>query len=259
MRVLCSFRTDGNFNLPFGYNSIIQGFIYNILPDDISTWVHDKGFTNEKRKFKLFCFSWILERPIIDKENSTFYFKDEVVSFYLSSPVDKLLRDMAQTIISRQKVRIGRNNVEVEGIKVLKQPKFEDSVTVNALTPIEVHSTLTKENGKPYTYYYAPHEEEFRRLVQENAHKKWKAYNKTEPPVSLVVEPLFEDSRKFFNAQYFGTGNNKVFVKGYKGQYRLSGSPEMLEFIYDSGLGGKNSQGFGFIKTEYNEDGQLLK
>ena len=36
-------------------------------------------------------------------------------------------------------------------------------------------------------------------------------------------------------------------ITGWHGRFRLSGSPEMLDLLFHSGLGAKNSQGFGMF------------
>jgi len=40
-----------------------------------------------------------------------------------------------------------------------------------------------------------------------------------------------------------------TWINGWKGMYRISGSSRALEFIYNTGLGSKNSQGFGLLEV----------
>ncbi|KHE90832.1 MAG: hypothetical protein K8F52_04850 [Candidatus Scalindua rubra] len=37
-------------------------------------------------------------------------------------------------------------------------------------------------------------------------------------------------------------------IKGWTGHFRLEGKPELLQFALDTGLGSRNSAGFGFIE-----------
>ena len=37
------------------------------------------------------------------------------------------------------------------------------------------------------------------------------------------------------------------FINGWKGIYQLSGERKYLDFLYQTGLGAKNSQGFGMF------------
>lgn len=38
-------------------------------------------------------------------------------------------------------------------------------------------------------------------------------------------------------------------IKGYSGDFILKGNPELIKLAYDTGLGSKNSQGFGCIEV----------
>jgi CRISPR-associated endoribonuclease Cas6 len=38
------------------------------------------------------------------------------------------------------------------------------------------------------------------------------------------------------------------YVRGFKGVFELSGSPEILQFVYDYGFGIRTGQGFGLLE-----------
>lgn len=40
----------------------------------------------------------------------------------------------------------------------------------------------------------------------------------------------------------------KTLIKGWVGRYKLSGDKELLKFALNTGLGGRNTQGFGMIE-----------
>lgn len=40
------------------------------------------------------------------------------------------------------------------------------------------------------------------------------------------------------------------YLKGFKGNFQLKGSPEVLQFLYDYGLGVRTGQGFGLLEVE---------
>ena len=87
MRIKIRLTSSSKILLPTGYISLIQGFLYNKIDMLNSKWLHEKGFTSGGRKFRLFCFSWILERARYDRENSTFIFPENI-SLIVSSSVD---------------------------------------------------------------------------------------------------------------------------------------------------------------------------
>jgi len=57
MRFKVGIEFDESLELPFNYNKILQGFIYrNIMDKDLARFIHDRGFSYEKRKYKMFTF-----------------------------------------------------------------------------------------------------------------------------------------------------------------------------------------------------------
>lgn len=68
MRFKITIEFNGNLELPINYNKILQGFIYrNIMDKDLAQFIHDKGFSYEKRKYKMFTFSRLQGDFTIDK------------------------------------------------------------------------------------------------------------------------------------------------------------------------------------------------
>ena len=131
----------------------------------------------------------------------------------------------------------------------MKPPDINsESIKTKAISPIEVHSTLSKGDGKKKTYYYTPFEKEFPELINLNIKKKWKAFHKEDCTFDLNIKPLFSGN-KFERIQYFGAGEFSTLVKAWAGFYRLEGQTEILKFAIDAGLGSRNSQGFGMVEV----------
>lgn len=65
------------------------------------------------------------------------------------------------------------------------------------------------------------------------------------PLLSRVnFEPLSGDSVREVRLRH-----HEGYVKCFKGRFRLSGDPEVLQFVYDYGLGVKTGQGFGLLEV----------
>ena len=62
MRVKFELIGSNKIVLPFSHSHILQGLVYNFLEDKAADWLHSEGFKYEKRSFKMFVFSDILER-----------------------------------------------------------------------------------------------------------------------------------------------------------------------------------------------------
>ena len=248
MRIKITLTGREKVLLPAGFNEYIQALIYNHIDEDSARWLHNKGFCFEKRSFKLFVFSSILEKGIFNKSTKTFTFPKEI-NFYISSPVDWILEQIATNIIKSKVVTLGENELQTSSIAIVKRSEIkENSIRINAITPIETHSTFIKPDGKKITHYYTPFEKEFSELIDKNMKKKWTAFYKKDCPYSIKIKPLFKGNRNE-KIVYFGTGERKTLIKGWKGHFRLEGETAFLQFALDAGLGSRNSQGFGMIEV----------
>ncbi len=233
--------------LPTGFNSYIQAFIYNNLPKDDASWLHERGFKFEKRNFKLFTFSSFLEKGLFDKRYRQFIFPQRV-SFYISSPVEWILEEMAKAILVNSKLFIGNNDLIVSSVGICPSVKIETNrVDIRAITPIEVHSTLKTHDNRNRTYYYSPFEREFSEMIEKNLKKRWCSLFQNECSHSLMIQPLFKN-KNYEKIIFFGNDNNRIIIKGWVGPYTLeSNNVDFLKFAYDAGLGSKNSQGCGMF------------
>ena len=248
MRLRLEFISNDDIILPVGFNKYIQALIYNLFSEKVRNFIHEDGFKSSK-KFSLFCFSSILENGKYFKSLKIFDFGRKI-SFYLSSPVESLISDLVNGLFEGQRFKLGENEIFLSSVVLNSMVIKSSSIIVNALTPIEVHKTF-KTNGRNKTIYFSPFDYEFERLININLKNKWKAFTGVEisDEEKIAIKPLFEG---FSNKRvvYYGVGKKKYVVEGWKGTYQLSGNPTLLNFLYDAGLGSKNSQGFGFIEKK---------
>ncbi len=241
MRIKVTLSSNRGIVLPTGFNEYLQAFIYSNIQD---RWLHDKGFENNKRKFKLFVFSSILEKARFDKRNSQFIFPERI-SFLISSPVDWILEKFASGIFKNGEQFLGQNRLNVESVSIIKQLKIErEKIIVKALTPIEVHSTF-EHNSSKKTYYYAATDSDFENLVNLNMQKKWESFYKMPCIYNLKIKPYGFNKEKIVR---FGTKNRYIIIKGWSGNFVLEAKKELLRFAIDAGLGSRNSQGFGMME-----------
>lgn len=248
MRIKIELWSDGNISLPRGYNEYLQALIYGHLNDREAKWLHDKGYAFENRRFRLFVISDILEKGKFDNTKKVMNYRRNI-SFYVSSPVDWILEQIAKNIINSEYVLLGNNRLRVNSVGVMKSPVIENgSVKVKTLSPVEVHSTFEREGGGKQTHYYSPFEKQFEELVNQNIRKKWKAFYKEDCPYMLKIRPLFKGNRNE-RIRFFGAGRDKTVIKGWEGFFRIEGDPQLLAFALDAGIGSRNSQGFGMVEV----------
>lgn len=224
------------------YNYIIQGLIYNSLNDDIAVFLHEKGFRNEKRSFKLFSFSRLQGDFILDKEKGKIKFK-EPISLTISSPFKEFCSSLATGLLTNESVRIGNNQAEVIETIMENEIIKDNEIKIQTLSPIVVYSTFLRPDGRKYTCYFQPGEADYDELLSNNLKKKYKAFYKKDPPTGDVkIQALNQSKLSIIN--YKG-----IVIKGYSGRFILSGPVPLLQMAVDGGLGSKNSQGFGCIQV----------
>ncbi|HOO73417.1 MAG TPA: CRISPR-associated endoribonuclease Cas6 [Spirochaetota bacterium] len=248
MKIKLTFISDKKIIFPRGYNEYIQAFIYRHLDRAESQWLHDNGFSYEKRRYKLFTFSDIVPRGKYNKVTGTFIYPERI-SLYVSSPVHWILEQLARNNIISEEIILGKNNLHVESVEIMGNEYIELSpVKVRTLSPIEAHTTFEKEDGKKKTHYYTPFENDFSDQINANIKKKWQSLHETELSDNITIKPLF-NGNKYERIRFFGTGENKTVIKAWHGYFELQGTPEVIAFALDAGLGSRNSQGFGMIEV----------
>jgi len=221
---------------PLSYNPLIQAAVYNNISSKLSKFLHDQGFLYEKRHFKLFTFSRLFGRyKIIDNE---ICFEPEI-NFYVSSPIDQVIKEIAETLLKNGFLILGQNKLEVVNIYFPKMPNITNKVKIRMLSPVTIYSTLLTPDGKKKTYYYSPFEEEFRNLISSNAKKKYFLLFHKVIKSGIRIEPV--------KVREVIVVYKNIVVKGWLGIFELEGSKKLIKTVYDAGLGSKNSQGFGMF------------
>jgi len=231
--------------LPIQHNHYIQAALYKLLDPAYAAFLHDQGYTYEKRQFRLFSFSRLIGKYKIFPEQGTITFYGPLKLVVLS-PLKPVYTDIVNSLILGKKFRIGKQILEAKEVRV-EQPVVSDrKVRVHTLSPIVCYSTLEQSDGKEFTYYYNPAETEFNRLVAANLYKKIKAW-----------EPDQEEDKTDFDFSISPLSNIKMrlvmykghIIKGYSGEYLLQGNTDNLNFALNVGLGAKGAQGFGAIEA----------
>lgn len=232
--------------LPMGYHHVLQGIIYNCLRSvsGYGDFLHNKGYSYNDRQFRLFNFS-LLEGKY-RTEPGKIIFRDKV-SFEVRSTEGLLLK-------------LIKEKLETDGIRYQEQWYGNVSATlsdetveygqivIKMKTPIVGYET-DAETGK--TYYYSPDEEQFYLSVMENFMRKYEAYTGLEVDAEIGLYPLKITQKDKYVTRYKG-----IYITGWFGTYALSGPRKYLDFLYQTGMGSKNAQGFGMFEIlgVYEED-----
>ncbi len=242
MRISFTFHSEDNIVLSVSYQNIIQGFIYRYLNSEFATYLHSKGYQakDSKRQFRLFTFSFIEAKRKIQylKNIKSLLFPTEI-SFILSTVIEEIGISLIENQMKKDKIILGKNVVTLGGIKVHNPPKFNNPENIVMKSPLTISSTMEKFDGKPFRYFYTPDDKDFSDMVRNNLIRKYKAYDGTELDDEFTISPVDVRIQK---VTYKG-----ITIPGYMGIFRISGSKRLMQFAYDTGLGSRNSQGFGLF------------
>jgi len=239
VRIKLTLFADEPIQLDFSYPLQLRALIYHLLPDEYAEFLHDSGFQYEKRSFKLFTFSRIFGKRLHGNRNGKPLVFKNVIHFYLGSPVSKILEYVANESLKRNDLRFGANRVFLKAIEVENEPIFTEKVKIKMLSPMTIRSTLLTGEGKKKSYYYNPHESEFSELMRRNLEKKYSLVYKQPLDGQLQIKPIGRNKERILR------GDRGFIIKAWDGFYELTGTPELIQLSYSTGLGEKNSQGLG--------------
>lgn len=237
MQISVTFKKD-KIVLPIATSETVQGLIYHALSRDsfYSKQVHDEGNEFLKRKFKLFNFSELKGKYKIENKNIVYISSAELEIRATDIYLIQLLFDYFS---KNRFVRLGNNTVEVDDLRLLDEKIFSDRIVLRTLSPITAY--ITEANG--HTVYFSPEDEEFYSAVCANAKRKWLSYGGDERDFALEISPC-EGTRFIKRATRF----KDTFITAWHGAFVLKGTPRVIDFLYNTGLGSKNSQGFGMFE-----------
>lgn len=238
MRLKITLKGPKNLKIPFNYNHILSSIIYNKIADlDLAYRLHSSN------SFKFFTFSQL---TVKNKEIIENYIiaKDGIISFYLSSPSDELIRNFTYGFIEDE-VKFLNEELNVIKIEVLRMPDFSEITHFRTISPIIIRSK--KEVDGEIKIWDLPPSDKFFRGIEANLIKKYCIFNKidsTDKKIKAYSE-MAHVKRKRIS---INKGSQTTYHRAYMMDLILEGDVELIKFAYDVGIGEKSSVGFGMVK-----------
>ena len=233
MQIHLTLKCEEPFTVPLNYNYQLQSAVYSKLSEiGASDFWHNVGFGDNKQKLKSFVFGPLTGTHIV--ENKKITFTDEI-HFELRSPIFEFCDELQRSFEINPIIKLFDTSLEVCGAALVNRHINNNRAIFKSLSPIVIHSTLPDKR----TVFHSPDEGIFIQRLQTNYQNKFQSlYNCEAPEISLKIS---ENSQKIVT-NYKGT-----WITGYKCRITAEGHFAALEFLYNSGLGEKNSQGFGMV------------
>ncbi|ASV76922.1 CRISPR repeat RNA endoribonuclease Cas6 [Thermogutta terrifontis] len=240
MRVRITFNSlQKSIPLPWHYPAQLQGLLFRWLRANdrkLARLLHDVGFVYQGHSYKLIVFSHL--RGTFAKAATDSVFLDPPLRWWISSPLDPIVQSLVGGLFGRPYVRLGQQTLIIERVQVEDLPDFSHPTTFYTLSPVVVSTCQDGPDG-PQKIFLSPDQPDFVRVIRDNLQRKASLLGINAPANSLAIQPGRLRSRLF---QLHGGS-----IRGWEGEFLLSGPPELIRVAYEAGLGERNAQGFGML------------
>lgn len=232
--------------LPIAHHHILASIYYRLMGSEQSM-VHDQGKKYGKREYRLFTFGPIIGKYSIDKQRKHIRFFDHIEMEFRSVNRNMILEMVSNALASG--VTFGNvtyTDVHCDVSEFCIKSKCIEIEMVSPICIYRTHKVCERRTfrKKRRVLYYTPQMRQFTTAIVGNFTRKYSAARGELPDDNVRVEVVSIGSKDKYLTRY-----KENTIEAYKGIYRLYGPAEYLTFLYDVGLGGKNSQGFGLFRV----------
>lgn len=248
-------RTGKQRMLPMDYQYYLSAWIYKVFSKadrEFASFLHTSGYTAGGKRFKLFNYSPIdFGRPVLWKEKALFEIDSEQLSLYVSFHLAEAAGKFIIGLFNDQQLYVGDQfdglDLVVEHVERLPEPILTDTTHYRAVSPVVIS---IKEESSKYSRYLAPTDHHYDRLLWQNLSNK---YNSIPGTVSLPDPINFEfklnstPKSKLVTIKPHTPDQSRV--RGFLFDFTLTCPVELQRFILATGIGEKNSTGFGWVEV----------
>lgn len=236
------FTFERPLTLPLGYHHMLQGLIYHMILDqnpEYSAFLHDKGYGVDHH-FKLFCFS-LIHAPAhkVHAPYITFY---REISFELRSPVYEFNQAVLTALGDIQSLEFNNQKIIFSHCEISHHRISQSDVQIKMISPLTM-STTYYDNDKKKTRYISPIDEDFNDAFVQNTIGKLKAAGFSINDKGIKISPVSIDTRDKYVTRF----DDRIYITAWNGIYQLTAPSDVISFLYDAGIGSRNSQGFGMF------------
>jgi len=218
--------------LPFDHQYYLASFIYKSIHKSDCAYAAD---LHTRNKFKHFTFSYVLCKRR-KKTREGIKILDDLAYFIVSSPDKEFMKLLINGLLSHSKFRIKHVVGDIQSIKVLRPPKFKNSVVFKTLSPIIVRRGNKEGNGWVSLY---PKDEGFTEQLISNLRRRFLDFYGREGRSIRVKVDQFIPKRHLIINTYHRCSHVVM---------RVEGDMDLIRYGYEAGFGEKNALGFGMVK-----------
>jgi len=137
----------------------------------------------------------------------------------------------------------------MEQVELLKQPTFKKQMKMKTMSPVVAR--IKRDDGKIRDLN--PGDLRFYTALQQNLIKKYNSFygNYDGDEYVKIVPEMNSVKRKRITIDKNGS---QTHHRAYLMHFEMEADPELVKFAYDTGLGEKNSMGFGMVDASLNNN-----
>lgn len=242
--------TDRNRSvLPVNYQYELSSWIYKVINQSdpvFAEWLHNRGFTNDNKQFRLFTFSNLII-PQYEIAGDRLIVKSDQLNLVISTLPEATIQHFIAGVFHDREFtlgdRISSAGFRINAIEALPVPVFSDEMSFRALSPIFISG---KVEGRPYAQHFPPDFEGYVQHMINNLKTKFKVYTGIESSFNVqdATLKLLGSPRQKGITIKAGTPQQSKLV-GYQYNFKIKADQDLLRMGYYTGFGEKNSMGFG--------------
>ncbi len=236
MQIVVSIRNSRPLRVPQNYNYRMMNSIYDVLLGDEEYMKFLDRLENrpDDDRYRYFTFSPL--KGGYRMENDVMIFGDAFF-FEVRTPSAEFGSILKNALFERGKIDLFDNTLDVRMVKVYERHITGRKAEVRSVTPVVVSEKQL--DGK--VEYFSPDHLLFRKMINDDLKEKFLGAFGYEPPSEVSVDSLIKPEKVMSKIV-------ENWITGYNCRLRLSAHPQVLDFLYNLGLGDSNSLGFGMFE-----------
>lgn len=252
-KLALSLTNRGQNILPINYQYELSAWIYKVINQsdpDFAAWLHNKGFSDEYKQFRLFTFSNLIV-PQREITGDRLIIKSDQIELIISTLPEETIQHFISGVFRDREFTLGDRissvGFRINAIEALPIPAFTNEMSFRSLSPVFVSDRV---EGHRYAQYLAPDYNGYIQLMVNNLKEKLKVFTGQESTFdahNAIFTPLSEPRQKGITIKT-GTPQQTKLV-GYQYNFKINADPALLRMGYYCGFGEKNSLGFGCCET----------
>lgn len=233
-----AFAPKSELILPLAHFDILQGLFYKLLSYDkeVADLVHE-GRMHAGSGYKYCCFTDIDGKRRVDGRNLIFR---GMLEWQIRAMDDSIIDTIYSALRSNRVFSIADTECDVVKLEVSRQEIYSGQVTVTMDTPLTLYTT----DADGYNHFRGPSDEDFRTLAERNLKNKYKEYYGLLTAPEIAFRPVCAEECRKCVTKFKG-----IYITGYYGTYEIESTPDVVNLAYYAGIGSKNTQGFGTVRS----------